>query len=51
LYGCDCGCLIDRGVIMAFCADHPDWCCRDLQVGTPADPDVSGTRPSLAAEA
>jgi hypothetical protein len=39
-----CGCLGDRGVIVAACADHPDCCCRDLQTGTPA-------RPRLAEEA
>jgi hypothetical protein len=37
--------------MVAACADHPDCCCRDLQIGTPADAEVSGTRPSLTEEA
>ena len=28
----DCGCLVDRGVIVTACAAHPDCCCRDLPV-------------------
>ena len=28
----DCGCLVDRGVIVRTCDKHPDCCCRDLPV-------------------
>lgn len=28
----DCGCLVDRGVIIRPCDEHPDCCCRDLAV-------------------
>lgn len=28
----DCGCRVDRGVIVSACAEHPRCCCIDLQV-------------------
>jgi hypothetical protein len=28
----DCGCLVDRGVVIKPCAIYPDCCCRDLLV-------------------
>ena len=33
--GCaECGCVVDRGVIVRACKRHPDCCCRDV----PASP-------------
>ena len=28
----DCGCRVDRGVIIERCDRHPECCCRDLTV-------------------
>lgn len=28
----DCGCLVDRGVIVTPCAVYPSCCCADLSV-------------------
>ena len=28
----DCGCVVDRGVVLVRCGD-PDCCCRDLPDG------------------
>ena len=28
----DCGCVVDRGVILERCASHPGCCCGDLPV-------------------
>jgi hypothetical protein len=28
----DCGCVVDRGVIIELCEKHPGRCCRDLRV-------------------
>jgi hypothetical protein len=30
----ECGCLVDRGVIVTPCEKHPDCCCRHLHVRT-----------------
>jgi hypothetical protein len=35
----DCGCLVDRGVIVTPCGKHPECCCRDLPVRQLADPE------------
>jgi hypothetical protein len=26
----DCGCRVDRGIIIEPCEQHPDCCCEDL---------------------
>lgn len=26
----DCGCVVDRGLILERCDKHPDCCCADL---------------------
>jgi hypothetical protein len=31
----DCGCLVERGVIVRPCDKHPDCCCGDLEVREP----------------
>jgi hypothetical protein len=31
----DCGCLVDRGVIIQRCETHPDCCCHELRVREP----------------
>ena len=28
----DCGCVVDRGVIILPCGTHPECCCGDLDV-------------------
>jgi hypothetical protein len=28
----ECGCRVDRGVIVERCAKHPGCCCKDLPV-------------------
>lgn len=31
--GCaDCGCVVNRGVIVRACDQYPDCCCRELSV-------------------
>ena len=32
----DCGCLVDRGVIVIPCDQHPGCCCGELPVRDPA---------------
>ncbi len=34
----ECGCLVDQGVIVMPCANHPDCCCQDLPVGKTVEP-------------
>ena len=29
----DCGCLVDRGVVLRPCDKHPNCCCGELEVG------------------
>lgn len=33
--GCaECGCVVNRGVIVGACDRYPECCCRDLSVKT-----------------
>jgi hypothetical protein len=31
----DCGCVVDRGVVVAPCPRNPDCCCQGLSVRKP----------------
>ncbi len=33
-----CGCLVDRGVIVTPCREHPSCCCGELPIRAPSDP-------------
>ena len=37
----DCGCLVDRGVIITWCDGHPDCCCAELPVKPASDTEQS----------
>lgn len=32
-----CGCVVDRGVIVSVCADHPICCCGELPIRRPVE--------------
>ena len=34
----ECGCSVDRGVIIDRCAKHPNCCCGELYVRETAEP-------------
>lgn len=38
--GCaDCGCIVERGVIVTPCEMYPECCCRDLPQGAMPAPE------------
>lgn len=40
----ECGCLVDRGVVIGGCANHTQCCCGDLPNRVPLDDGSAGDR-------
>jgi hypothetical protein len=46
----DCGCLVERGIVIVPCDQHPDCCCGALPLLDAVDPMLEGKHPAERTE-